>query len=201
MRKFVLLLACSLGWGVAAHAQDTVECHSRDYQYDECWAGPLREPQLVHQISGSSCIVNRTWGYNRRSGYIWVADGCAGVFADVGGYHHGRGDGFDDGARRYDDHGHDAGAVAAGVVLGALIAGAVAENHKDHRHSTSNAGHDGRYSGCHGIGCTVDNPRRDSSRDIDPRPSFDREGNPNFDTKGNWQGCHGAGCLVDDPDH
>ena len=197
MRMFLLLIGCSLG--AFAQAQDTVECRSRDYQYDECWAGPLRAPQLVHQISGSDCIVNRTWGYNRKSGYSWVAQGCAGVFADVGGYHHGRGDGFDSGARRYDDRGHDAGAVVAGAVLGALIAGAAAEHHKDHQHSTSNARHHDGYSGCHGIGCSVDNPRGDDG--IDPRPSFDREGNPNFDTKGNWQGCHGVGCMVDDPDH
>ncbi|MNE24522.1 hypothetical protein D3C80_1178150 [compost metagenome] len=52
-----------------------------------------------------------------------VAQGCSGVFAAVGGYHHGRGDGFDPGARMYDHRGHDVGAVAAGAVLGAIIAG------------------------------------------------------------------------------
>lgn len=183
-------------------AAQTVECYSRNYQYDECWAGPLRQPQLIRQISNSACILNRTWGYNPRSGYVWVAQGCSGVFADVGGYHHGRGDGYDPNARRYDEHGHDTGAVVAGAVLGAILLGAMSDSHKDHQHSTSNVNHDsmGRYNGCHGIGCTVDNPDRDSSRDIDPRPSFDRDGNPNFDTKGNWQGCHGTGCLVDNPD-
>jgi DUF3011 family protein len=186
-----------------AQAQSTVECHSRDYQYDECWAGPLRAPQLVHQISSSACIVNRSWGYNPRSGYVWVSNGCSGVFADVGGYHHGRGDTYDPGARHYDEHGHDSGAVVAGAVIGAILAGAASESsQKDRRHTTSNVRHDSssNYSGCHGVGCMVDNPDRDTSQDIDPRPSFDRDGNPNFDTKGNWQGCHGAGCLVDNPD-
>ena len=40
--------------------------------------------------------------------------------------------------------------------------------------------------------------RRDSY--IDSRPSFDRDGNPNFDTQGNYQGCNGIGCQVDNPD-
>lgn len=199
----VFVLACvSWAYALPAQAQATVECRSKDYQYTECWAGPLSEPQLVHQISNSACIVNRSWGYNGRSGYIWVANGCAGVFADVEGYHHGRGDTYDAGARHYDKHGHDAGAVAAGVVLAAILAGAADDSGHHHKHTTSNVDHDrkGRYTGCHGAGCLVDNPERDSSEDIDPRPSFDREGNPNFDTKGDWQGCHGSGCLVDDPD-
>ena len=36
------------------------------------------------------------------------SQGCAGTFADVGGYHHGRGDTYDSGARHYDDRGRDA---------------------------------------------------------------------------------------------
>ncbi|MEJ5902423.1 DUF3011 domain-containing protein [Ochrobactrum teleogrylli] len=74
-----------------ARAQNTVECRSRNYQYDECYAGPLSKPQLIHQTSGSPCILNKTWGYNPNSKYVWVAQGCSGVFAHVGGYHHGRG--------------------------------------------------------------------------------------------------------------
>lgn len=35
---------------------------------------------------------------------------------------------------------------------------------------------------------------------IDTRPSYDRDGNPNFDTQGNYQGCRGIGCQVDNPD-
>lgn len=195
----VLAASLCLMASAPAHADDTVECQSRHYQYEECWAGPLSAPQLVYQISNSACIVNRTWGYNRRSGYIWVANGCAGVFADVNGYHHGRGDTYDPGARHYGERGHDTGAVVAGAVLGALIAGAA--THKDRRHTTSNVRHDPpRYTGCHGVGCRVDNPDRRRDDAIDPRPSFDREGNPNFDTQGNWQGCHGVGCLVDNPD-
>lgn len=194
----VFVLACS--FHAPVRAENTVECHSVHYQYNECWAGPLKVPQLVHQVSNSSCIVNSTWGFNRRSGYIWVAQGCSAVFADVEAYHHGRGDTYDEGARSYSNRGHDTGAVVAGVVLAALVAGA--SEHKDRKHTTSNIDHDsqGRYTGCHGVGCTVDNPDRAGSGAIDTRPAFDRDGNPNFDTHGNWQGCNGMGCLVDNPD-
>lgn len=180
-----------------ARAQTTVECRSRNYQYDECYAGPLSKPQLIHQISGSPCILNKTWGYNPNSRYVWVAQGCSGVFADVSGYHHGRGDGFDPGARMYDHRGHDVGAVAAGAVLGAIIAGVAEDNKHKRHHTTSNYRDDGGYNGCHGIGCTVDNP----DDEIDDRPQYDKNGEPNFDTEGNYIGCHGIGCLVDDPDN
>lgn len=193
---FIALLGLDAPWFMTdARAQSTVECQSRHYQYGECWAGPLSKPELIHQTSGSPCILNRTWGYNPRSKYIWVAQGCAGVFADVGGYHHGRGDTFDPNARMYDHRGNDVGAVVGGAILGALIEG-MAEDHHKRRHTTSNYLPDNRYNGCHGIGCRVDNP----DQAIDTRPQFDRQGEPNFDTHGNYQGCHGAGCLVDNPD-
>lgn len=204
MTKRNVVAAAALGlWWTApgVHAQHTVECHSRHYQYDECWAGPLSRPQLIHQMSSSPCILNRTWGYNPRSKYVWVAQGCAGVFADAAGYHHGRGDTFDPNARAYSDRGHDMGAVTAGLVVGALLEGMTEDQHSGRRHSTTNYASDNRRNGCHGEGCLVDNPdhRRRHSDDIDPTPQFDREGEPNFDEHGNYQGCHGMGCLVDDP--
>ncbi|GLS40415.1 hypothetical protein GCM10010869_60120 [Mesorhizobium tianshanense] len=42
-------------------------------------------------------------------------------------------------------------------------------------------------------GCTTDDG-------YDDRPQFDRNGNPNFDTRGRYTGCRGLGCKVDDPD-
>ncbi len=179
-----------------AMAQSTVECHSRHYQYDECFAGRLTRPQLVHQISSSACILNRSWGYNPKSRYIWVAQGCSGVFADVGGYHHGRGDTFDPGARVYDSRGHDTGSVVTGIVIDALVQGLADGGKHSHRHTTSNYHDNGGYNGCHGAGCMVDNP----DEAIDNTPQFDKDGEPNFDTHGNYQGCHGDGCLVDNPD-
>lgn len=183
-----------------AEDEDTVQCVSNGANYTECYAVMLEQPQLIYQISSSACILNRTWGFNPRSGYIWVANGCSGVFADMSGYHHGRGDTYDEGARHYDHRGHDAGKVAAGVVLGAILSAAL----EPKSHTTSNVRpypREKRHSICHGTGCTVDKP-------VQPRvqPSnngtgrFDREGNPNFDTQGRYQGCHGIGCLVDSPD-
>jgi len=177
-----------------SYAQATVECHSRNYEYDECYGGVLKQPQLIHQISSSACILNRTWGYNGQSKYIWVSRGCAGVFADVAGYHHGRGDGFDENARSYDDRGHDVGAVVGGVVLGAILESLASDSHKK-SHTTSNYNKSNEYNGCHGIGCQVDNP----DEGVDQTPQYDKNGEPNFDTKGGFIGCHGIGCLVDDP--
>ncbi|TKB26420.1 MAG: hypothetical protein E5W69_07330, partial [Mesorhizobium sp.] len=57
----------------------------------------------------------------------------------------------------------------------------------------------GRYIGCRGLGCKVDDPD-DGDQSIDDRPQYDKEGNPNFDTQGNYQGCRGIGCEVDAPD-
>lgn len=42
--------------------------------------------------------------------------------------------------------------------------------------------------------------RRNNDDAIDTRPSYDRDGNPNFDTQGNYIGCNGIGCQVDNPD-
>ena len=81
----------------------------------------------------------------------------------------------------------------------------------------------GNYIGCHGIGCSVDEPalfvqssnyyvRESRIYDSDDNyagchgsgclvddPSL-YEDNPNFDDDGEYVGCHGIGCLVDDPD-
>lgn len=190
-----------------AMAEATVECHSKHHQYDECWAGPLSKPQLIHQISSSSCILNKTWGYNPKSQYIWVAEGCAGVFADVGGYHHGRGGGHDANARAYDGHGHDVGTVVGAAVIGALVGSMTSDSHQHqgHAHTTTNNYYEvNDYSGCHGVGCYVDAPSRyddppEPTLD-DDTPQFDTQGEANFDEDGNYQGCHGVGCLVDDPE-
>ncbi len=176
--KDLALAAALVGLGTPTMAQQTVECRSNNYKYNECYAGDLSRPQLIHQISSSSCILNRTWGYNPRSRYIWVGEGCSGVFADVGGYHHGRGDTWDEGARHYDERGHDAGAIIGGLVLGGILGAALNDEHESHRHV-----------------------RDRRSEEIDTRPQFDRDGNPNFDTHGNYIGCHGLGCQVDNPDN
>lgn len=170
---FLAILSSGMLFAGNAMAGDaTVECISQDYKYNECYA-PLNAPQLVYQSSHSACIVNRTWGFNPGSRRIWVKDGCAGVFSDAGGYHHGQGGTFDPGARQYDSRGRDSGAVVAGALLGALIEGAATSGKK---HTTTNnylyTGKTGSgYTGCHGIGCLVDDPdTSSSSRSYDAPP-------------------------------
>ena len=159
MRSLIVttvIATVSLVAAAPAAAQSSVECHSRDYQYTECYAGALSRPQLIHQISSSACILNRSWGYNPRTNYIWVGEGCSGTFADVGGYHHGRGDTWDDNARHYDSRGRDAGAVVGGLVLGAMLGSAVSSGSHHDRNRGSG------YDGCHGEGCLVTRPDNDA---------------------------------------
>jgi hypothetical protein len=210
------LLAAALGPRPAL-AEVTVECRSINYAYTECQA-PLDEPQLIHQLSSNACIVNRTWGFNPHTRRIWVSDGCSGVFADPGGYHHGRSGTYDDGARQYDHHGNDAGAMVAGAIIGAVIGSAAASSGHHHSHSTSNYYYSSNqfmetpsrwrpdasgYAGCHGTGCLVDSPERHGrhSQAVDPTvQKFDKDGNPNYDADGNYIGGHGLGTTVDNPD-
>lgn len=163
MRNFMAATAWIIGLaGIApaALAQEVVECRSTNYQYNECYARGLSRPQLIHQISSSSCILNRTWGYNPRSGYIWVGEGCSGTFADVGGYHHGRGDTYDSGARHYDSRGNDAGLVVGGAVLGAVLGSVLSGGDSDDRPRPRPQPryYPDAYDGCHGSGCLVSNP-------------------------------------------
>lgn len=67
----------------------------------------------------------------------------------------------------YDNHGHDVGEVIGGAVLGAIIAGAAGNDHHAHSHTTTNYTYNNNYSGCHGIGCKVDNP----DDEVDNTPS------------------------------
>lgn len=176
MYKYVILslalLASGAPAGQAIAGDATVECLSHDYQYNECYA-PLRAPQLVYQSSHSACIVNKTWGFNPMTNRIWVSEGCSGVFADPGGYHHGQSGTVDAGARQYDHRGHDTGTVLAGAILGALIEGAASSGGKKHT-TTNSYVHTGRtgsgYTGCHGVGCLVDNPDYGSDAGSPPEP-------------------------------
>lgn len=170
LATLVLLPAAALA-PASAWAGTTVECHSVDYRYAECRA-PLKAPQLVHQISSAPCVVNHSWGFNPKTGYLWVANGCAGVFADPAGYHYGMRGGYDEGARRYDNRGHDVGKVSASAFIGSLMGAAAAAQ------GASRA-----------------------SQQVDPTvQKFDRDGNPNYDADGNYIGGHGLGTLVDNPD-
>ena len=62
----------------AAGAQ-TVQCESRDDQYQFCGTPDgVTRARLLEQRSRAPCIEGRSWGYDRRG--IWVSNGCDGVF-------------------------------------------------------------------------------------------------------------------------
>ena len=100
-------------WGGAARADDYITCESRNDRYQSCPIDTAGYVTLDRQLSGTACTQGRTWDYNRRE--IWVDDGCRATFrvhTSSSGHH---------------DDNHDA-KVAAGVLIGAAILGAIAHN-------------------------------------------------------------------------
>ena len=130
-RTRILLSACVGGAGllsIDARADDTITCESRNDRYQSCSIATAGYVTLERQLSGTACTQGRTWDYNRRE--IWVDDGCRATFrvhTNSSGHH---------------DDNHDA-KVAAGVLIGAAILGAIAHNanKKDDKYD------DDRYQG------------------------------------------------------
>ena len=56
-----------------------VTCESLDGGHKQCSVDTSRGVGLIRQISGSDCVLNRTWGYDRNG--IWVTNGCRAEFA------------------------------------------------------------------------------------------------------------------------
>jgi hypothetical protein len=56
----------------------TVVCESDFNSRHRCEAQTQYGVRLTRQISRTSCIMNRTWGYDSRG--IWVKDGCRAEF-------------------------------------------------------------------------------------------------------------------------
>ena len=76
-----------------------MRCESRDERTRYCAADIRGDVRLVNQLSRSSCIEGRSWGWDRRG--IWVSNGCRAEFE----VDQGRGYGYDD---RYDrDYGRN----------------------------------------------------------------------------------------------
>ena len=99
-----------------ARADDFVTCESRDNRYQSCTLPRAGYVTLDRKLSGADCRQGRTWDYDRRE--VWVDDGCRASFRVHGG---------SDRDDRHDDDNHDA-KVAAGVLVGAAILGAIAAN-------------------------------------------------------------------------
>ncbi|CAN7577997.1 DUF3011 domain-containing protein [Pseudoxanthomonas sp. LjRoot143] len=114
-------------WTADAYADDYITCESRNDRYQSCPISTAGYVTLDRQLSGTACTQGRTWDYNRRE--IWVDDGCRASFrvhTSSSGHH----------------DNNDA-KVAAGVLIGAAILGAIASNanKKDDKYD------DNRYQG------------------------------------------------------
>jgi hypothetical protein len=56
-----------------------VTCESLDGGHKPCPVDTSHGVGLLRQISGTDCVLNRTWGYDRDG--IWVTNGCRAEFA------------------------------------------------------------------------------------------------------------------------
>jgi Protein of unknown function (DUF3011) len=56
-------------------------CESREYEYNVCPTGRIRDAHIVRQISQAPCIQGQTWGVSRDG--IWVDRGCEAEFRIV----------------------------------------------------------------------------------------------------------------------
>jgi hypothetical protein len=123
----VSFLALALVAAPVAHADYTITCGSEGGRHKTC---SLREPGYVsvaRQISGARCEQGRSWDFDRRE--IWVDHGCEAEFR------------VETWPQSYGSPGYSQGgsgsssrdaAVAAGVIAGAAILGALVNN-KDHQ--------------------------------------------------------------------
>ncbi|QWP79434.1 DUF3011 domain-containing protein [Lysobacter sp. K5869] len=59
----------------------TIRCESDNGRYRRCNADTRGGVRLSRQLSSSSCIQGRSWGYDRNS--VWVSEGCRAEF-DLG---------------------------------------------------------------------------------------------------------------------
>ena len=130
IRVALSVAAATLLASAAPHAKadDFVTCESRNDRYQTCSIARASYVTLERQLSGSSCMQGRTWDYNRNE--IWVDDGCRAQFR------------VHSGSSGHGDN-HDA-KVAAGVLVGAAILGALAHNGNKEKSASQ---YDDRYQG------------------------------------------------------
>ncbi len=67
------------GYGNGYSNSRTLQCESVHQQRTFCRANTQGRVRLIRQLSQSSCIRGRTWGYNRSG--VWVSRGCRAQFA------------------------------------------------------------------------------------------------------------------------
>ena len=125
-----------LGAGGTASAQNTITCESRNGQYQSCSANTSGGVTLSRQLSSQGCWQGDTWGYDRNR--VWVTRGCRAEFR-VGGT----------------SSSNNTGAKVAGaLVLGAIVAAAIANknNDRDDRDDRYDNDYDNGYGGGYGNG-------------------------------------------------
>lgn len=123
-----------LGVGGTASAQSTITCESRNGQYQSCSANTSGGVTLSRQLSSQGCWQGDTWGYDRNR--VWVTRGCRAEFR-VGGT----------------SSSNNTGAKVAGaLVLGAIVAAAVANNKHNDRDDRYDNDYDDGYGGGYGNG-------------------------------------------------
>ena len=88
-----------------ASAQQLVTCESMNGSRQICGVNTAGGVSINRQLSGTSCIQGRNWGYTRSA--IWVSNGCRAQFVvnPNGQYGSGRYGTYNDG--RYDDGRYD----------------------------------------------------------------------------------------------
>ena len=122
-----------LGAGGSASAQSTITCESRGGQYQSCSANTSGGVTLSRQLSSQGCWQGDTWGYDRNR--VWVTRGCRAEFR-VGGT----------------SSSNNTGAKVAGaLVLGAIVAAAIANKNND-RDDRYDNDYDNGYGGGYGNG-------------------------------------------------
>ena len=122
-----------LGAGGTASAQSTITCESRNGQYQACSANTSGGVTLSRQLSSQGCWQGDTWGYDRNR--VWVTRGCRAEFR-VGGT----------------SSSNNTGAKVAGaLVLGAIVAAAIANKNND-RDDRYDNDYDNGYGGGYGNG-------------------------------------------------
>lgn len=81
MKKTLIALTALL-LAAAAEAQLSVRCESSDGKYVECRTNSLNRVTLSRQLSDTSCVEGKTWGF--RDNVVWVDRGCRAEFAVAG---------------------------------------------------------------------------------------------------------------------
>ena len=115
------LVVGMLGLGAAGESRaydyeydEVFTCESHDRRQEYCEVDARGGVVLVNQLSRTSCVEGRTWGWDGRG--VWVSGGCRAEFALVRG--RGRGRGYDrDYDRDYDNGPPDSYPAGGGYVI------------------------------------------------------------------------------------